>query len=148
VAHVRLLHARHRRLAALFEELHDVEAVGAAQDVAHLARLQRVEHLGEERRQARRGAPAQASALQRVRRIREARRHLREIRAFPQLRERLQRAPAPLLDHLAARLRGHQHEDVREAELRIVRLLLRLAGDFRLDLGIGHDELVVHLALA
>ena len=83
-----------------------MEAVGAAQDVAHLVGLQFLERLGEERGQARGGAPAEGSALQRIRRVREGRRDLREIRAAAQLGERLKRAAPALLDRFGVGLRG------------------------------------------
>src|SRR5689334_7171045 len=148
VAHVRLLHAGGRDLAALLEQLHDVEAVGAAQDVAHVVGLHLVERLEEERGQARRGAPAEVAALERVGRIRIGRGDLREVGAAAQLRERGHRAAAARLDLLWRGLRRHQHEDVREAILRFARSLARLARDLGVHLGIGHDDVVLDFTLA
>src|SRR5438552_2976229 len=75
VAHVRLLHAGGGRLAALLEELHDVEAVRAAQDVAHVAVLELLQHLEEERGKPCRLAPAEGAALQCVGRVGVGRGH-------------------------------------------------------------------------
>src|SRR5688572_11734613 len=148
VPHVRLLDADRRGLAALLEELEDVEAVGAADDVAHLADVELFDHAREERRQPRGGAPPERAALERVRRVREGRGDLREVAALAQLRERLHGAPAALIDHLGGRLRRDDDEDVRQAELRVRSLLLRLARKLRIHFGVGHHDGVLDLALA
>src|SRR3989442_12190241 len=102
VAHARLQHRRFGARAAAIDQLQDVEPGGAAQRLAHFARLHLRERLGEEFWPPAMAAPAEAAALQRVGGIGKTRRHAREGRPAFRLAERLLGALARLPDALGA----------------------------------------------
>ena len=137
-----------RASAAPLVQPEDVEAVRAAQDVAHLAWLHGLQRVVENRRQALARAPAHGAALQRIRGFRKRRGDLAEIRAFRELSERLLGARAPRLHLLGARVLRHDDEDVRKIDFVAAHLLVGRRREQRVDLAFGDDDLVVDFALA
>ncbi len=130
-----------------FRDLHDVEAVGAAQDVRHLARLGPLEGLEEDGGQAPGGAPAEVPALQGIRRVGIGGGDLRERGALANLGQRLHGAATPVLDLLRRGLLRNQDQDVLQPVLHVDALLGR-ARELRLHLGIGDHDGALDLAFA
>ena len=127
----------------------DVKAVGAAQERAHLAGLQFLQRVEEQRRQAvRRRASPCAPPCSASGASENAAATCRKSVPRLQLRERLLGARAAGLDLLRARVLRHRHQDVREVVL-VAAARLRLLGlEEVVDLAVGHHDPVVDLALA
>ncbi len=148
VARVSLVHDRRLVAVALVHELHDVESARAAQDARDLAGLHRAHDVDENRRQARARAPPEIAAGGRVGRVGERRRHLREILARRHLRERLVGAPLARVHGVGRRLLRHRHVDVGHQILVLAAGLRRDRREVVVDLGVGHGDLAVDLAVA
>ena len=94
------------------------------------------------------GAPAEVAARERVGRVGEAGRDLGEVGPGPDLLQRLLGAPALGVDLVGRRLLGHEHQHVREPVLDVAADLRVDGGEEVVDLGVGHDDAAVDLALA
>jgi hypothetical protein len=122
--------------------------LGAPQDVAHLAGIELLQRLEEERGQAPGGAPPEAAALGGVGRVGIGRGDLGEVGAAAQLRERGECPPAALLDLLVVRLGGTRTSTWARRNSESARGLLRLPRELGVHLRVGDHDRVLHLALA
>ena len=145
---MRLVDDRAVVLAALVDQLDDMEPARAAQHGRHLARLHVPHLLGEYSRQPRAGPPAQVASAQGVAGVGESGGDLPELTAAPDLPERLLGAATPGLDLVGAGLFGHQHEDVRELVFGIAGILRLDCRQIMIDFSVAHGQPALDLAFA